>query len=84
MTLRVHVYPIRTLAVEVDRSLDFLKLVLDERILLVAVCVVVGERVQRLAVLALADEVTGRLGHEPDEEELEDGGDCLEERGNTP
>lgn len=45
---------------------------------------VVRECAKSLAVLALADEVTGRLGHEPDQEELEDGGGGLQEGGNTP
>ena len=73
-----------TLLVHRDGGLDLLVLVEHERVGLVAVGVVVGERVERLGVLALADEPTGGLGHEPDEEELEHGGDRLQDGRDAP
>jgi len=71
-------------AVELDGSLDFLVLVLDERILLIAVGVVVGEDLESLGVAVLADQPTRGLGSEPDKGDLDDGGETLESRGNTP
>ena len=70
--------------VHADSRLDLLELVLDERVLFITICMVVRKDVQRLLLLALADEETWGLGHEPDEEELEDGGNGLEEGRNTP
>ena len=72
------------LTVELDGGLDFLVLVLDERVLVVAVRVVVGEQLEGVGVAALADEPTGRLGREPDEDDLDDGGETLESGGDTP
>ena len=45
---------------------------------------VVREGAESLRVLALADEPTRRLWDEPDQEELEDGRDSLEDGGDTP
>ena len=73
-----------TLPVHLDSSLNLLELVHDERVGLVTVRMVVCERAESLRLFALAHEVTGRLGHEPDEEELEDGGNGLEDGRNTP
>ena len=71
-------------AVELDASLDLVELVKDETVSLVTVGMVVCEGAERLGLLALTDEPTGRLGDEPDEEELEDRGDRLEDGGDTP
>jgi hypothetical protein len=65
-------------AVEVDLSLDLLELVAHERVLLVAVGVVVCKGLERLCVTALGHEPTRRLRHKPDEEDLENGGNALE------
>ena len=73
-----------TLLVHGNSGLDLLKLVEDEGVGLVAVGMVVREGVKRLGLLALADEETGGFGDEPDEEELEDGGDGLKDGRNAP
>lgn len=46
-------------AVELDGGLDFLELVLDERVLLVTIGVIVGERLESLGITTLAHEPTG-------------------------
>ena len=73
-----------TLLVHANSRLNLLELVQNERVGLVTVRMVVRERVQSLGLLALAHEVTGRLGDEPDEEELQEGGDGLEDGWNAP
>jgi hypothetical protein len=71
-------------AIELDGSLNFLVLVLHERVLVVAVSVVVRERLERLRIATLGHEPTGRLGCEEDERDLEDGGQTLEDGRDTP
>jgi len=71
-------------AIELDSGLHFLELELDEGVLIVAVCVVVSEDLQSLFVTALGYEPTRGLWSKEDEEELEDGGKTLKERGDTP
>ena len=73
-----------TLLVHLDRCLDLLELVEDERIGLVAIRMVVREGAQRLGLLALAHEPTRGLGHEPDEEDLDYGGQRLKRRWDAP
>ena len=60
-----------TLAVEGNRSFDLLEFVLNQKVLLIAVCVVIGQRLQSPIFLALGDKPTRALGSEEDEEELE-------------
>lgn len=71
-------------AIELDGGLDLLVLVKDERVLVVAVRVVVTEDVESLLLTTLGDQPTRGLGNEPDEEDLGDGGESLEGRGDTP
>jgi hypothetical protein len=71
-------------AVEIDLRLDLLVLILHERVVLVAVGVVVREGLERLGLATLGHEPTRRLGHEPDEEDLEDGRETLEGRRRAP
>lgn len=52
--------------------------------LLVAVGVVVCQSFQSLLLLTLADQVTRGLGHEPDQEDLQDGGKALESGRHSP
>lgn len=72
------------LVLERDRLLDLAELVLDGRVVLVAVGVVLGEDLERPVVLVLCDQVTGRLGHPEDEGQLDDRRGRLEQRGDTP
>lgn len=58
---------------EPDGLLDLAVLELDGRVLVVAVGVVLGEHLERLVVLVLGHEESGRLGHPPDEDDLDDG-----------
>jgi len=71
-------------AVEFDGGLDFVELVADERILVVAIGVVVGQGLEGLCLTTLGDEPTRGLGDEPDQSNLEDGRETLENRGYTP
>jgi len=71
-------------AVELDGSLDFIVLVLDEWILLVTITVVVCEGLQSLSIATLVDQPTRRLGSEPDESDLNDGRETLKSGGCAP
>ena len=71
-------------AVAVDHGLDFLIFKLDKRIIVIAVCMVVGQGLQRLFIASLAHEPTRRLGAEPDQANLDDGGESLKSGGDTP
>ena len=71
-------------AVKGDGLLDFVVLELDEGVLVVAVSVVVGEGAEGIGITALADEPSRRLGAEPHEENLSDGGETLEDGRETP
>jgi hypothetical protein len=70
--------------IEVNGGLDFFVLVLDQRIFGVAIGVIVGEGLQSLLMATLADEPTRRLGAEPDEGDLDDGGETLDSRRDAP
>lgn len=72
------------LVLHADGLLDLAELELNERVVLVAVGVVLGEDVEGLLVLLLGDEVTGGLGDPVDEDELDDRGEGLDEGGDTP
>lgn len=72
------------LHLEADGLLDLAELKLDGGVVGVAVGVVLGEDVEGLVVLVLGDQKTGRLGNPPDTEELDDGGESLEQGGNAP
>eukprot|EP00753_Platysulcus_tardus_P022222 PLAT9429.2.p2 GENE.PLAT9429.2~~PLAT9429.2.p2 ORF type:complete len:186 (-),score=4.42 PLAT9429.2:655-1212(-) len=65
-------------AVELDCRADLFVFVLDKRVLVIAVGVVVGERLQGLGIFSFAHEPTRRLGDEPDEEDLQNGRDTLQ------
>lgn len=67
----------RNRPIKLESSPDLLELVLHERILRVAISVVICERLERSLVFAFADEPTRRLRHEPDEHDLKNGGECL-------
>jgi hypothetical protein len=71
-------------AVKLDLRLDFLVLVLHEGVVLVTVGVVVREGLERLGLTTLGHEPTRRLGHEPDEEHLQNGRETLEGRRRAP
>ena len=51
---------------------------------LIAVCVVIGKNFTCLRIAAFTEQPTGGLGHEPDEEYLENGGEGLQGGGDTP
>lgn len=72
------------LHLETDGLLDLAELELDGGVVGVAVGVILGEDVEGLVVLILGDQETGRLGNPPDTDELDDGGEGLEQGGNTP
>ena len=61
-----------------------MELELDKRILIITLCVVISQDLQRLLVTALGDEPTRRLGDEDDKTRLEEGNDTLEDGWNTP
>ena len=67
-----------------DSLLDFIVLELDEGVVGVPVRVEPGKDSQSLGIISVTDEESGALGDEPDEEELEDGGEGLQDRGNSP
>ena len=73
-----------TFPVHLDSSLDLLELIEDQGVALIAVSVIISERLKRLGLLALADKPTRGLGNEPDQEELQKGWDGLEEGRDTP
>ena len=73
-----------TFLVHLDGGFDLLELVDHQRVPLISICMVVREGAESLRVLALADEPTGGLWDEPDQEELEDRRDSLEDGGDTP
>ena len=70
--------------VELNGSPNFLVLVLDQGIFGVTIGVIVGEGLQSLLMATLADEPTGRFRAEPEEGNLDNGGETLESRGDTP
>lgn len=72
------------LHLEADGLLDLAELELNRGVVLVAVGVVRGQHGEGLVVPVLGDEVTGRLGHPPDEDDLDDRGEGLEESRDTP
>ena len=72
------------LLLHLDGFLDLAVLELDQLVLLVAAGVVVSENLESLLVLALGDQVTGRLRDEPDGNHLEDGRNGLTDRRDTP
>ena len=72
------------LLLELESGVNLLDLELDELILLVAIGVGLCEDVESLFGFTLGDEETGRFVDEPDEDELEDRGECLYKRRNTP
>ena len=71
-------------AVKSDGLLDFVVLELDEGVLVIAAGVVVGEGAEGIGITALADKPSRRLGAEPHEEDLSDGGKTLEDGRETP
>ena len=73
-----------TRAVELNTSLDFVELEENERVGLIAISVIVSESLERLAFLALRDEPPWGFRCPEDKEELEDGWETLENRGNSP
>lgn len=72
------------LLLDADGLLDLLELELDGSIVGVATSVPGGKDVEGLLVPVLVDEETGGLGDEPDEGELDEGGDDLDEGDGTP
>jgi len=74
----------RSLHLEADRLLDLAVLELNCGVVLVAVGVVLGQHGEGLVVPVLGDEEAGRLGHPPDEGDLDNRGERLEEGRNTP
>ncbi len=73
-----------TLLIQMNSGLNLLELVKDEGIGLVTIRMVVRKCAQSLGLLALAHEVTWGFGYEPDEEELEERRDGLEDGWNAP
>ena len=73
-----------TCAVKVDGSLDLLELVLNKWVRVVAVGVVVRERLESIGFASLSDEPTRGLRSEPEEYELGDSGAALENGRDTP
>lgn len=67
-----------------DGLLDLAVLELHGRVLQVTVGVVLAEDLQRLLVPVLCNQVTGRLGDEPDEGKLDDGREGLKKGGDSP
>ena len=61
-----------------------MELELDKRILIITLCVVISQDLQRLLVTAFGAEPTRRLGDEDDKTRLEEGNDTLEDGWNTP
>lgn len=72
------------LHLEADGLLDLAELELDRGVVLVAVGVEAGEHGEGLVVPVLGDEVTGRLRHPPDEDDLDDRGEGLKEGRDAP
>lgn len=72
------------LLLERDGLLDLVELDIDQRVVLVALCVVLGQNLLGLGGLPVGDEPAGRLGHEPDEGDLEQGRDGLQQAGRAP
>lgn len=60
------------IALELNGSLNFLEFVLNQRIVGIAIGVVVSESLECLFFTATAHEPTGRFGCEPDESNLDD------------
>lgn len=57
---------------------------LHGRVVNIAVGVVLAENSESLLISLLCDQPTRRFRDEEDEDELDDGGECLTEGGNTP
>jgi len=72
------------LVLETDRLLDLAELKLDGSVVDVAVGVVLGKDFEGLVVLVLGHQVTRGLGHPVDEGNLDQGGQGLDQSGNTP
>lgn len=72
------------LLLQPDRLLDLVDLQLHHLVVLVAIGVGVRHHFQCLLVLALVDEEPRRLGHEPDEDDLDDGRERLHHGRGTP
>lgn len=73
-----------SLGFESDGLLDFVVLEGDQGVGEVTVGVVLGNNLFSALITALVDQPTRRLGDEPDEEELDDGGERLKGGGNAP
>lgn len=73
-----------SLVLESESLLDFVVLESDKRVRDITVCVPPGDDVLGLFVTALVDQPTRGFREEPDEEDLDDGGQTLESRGDTP
>jgi hypothetical protein len=73
-----------SLSLESKSLLDFIVLEGDERVRDVTVCVPSGDDVLGLFITTLVDQPTRGLGEEPNEEDLDDRGQTLESRGDTP
>jgi hypothetical protein len=70
--------------VELNGGLDLVVLELNERVLLVAVGVVVTKGANGIGVTTLGNEPTRGLGSEEDQADLQDGGNTLEDGRDTP
>lgn len=71
-------------AVELYTGLDLVELEEDKRVCFIAVSVIMGQDLEGLRLSALGHEPTRRFRSEQNEEELEDRGETLKDRGNTP
>lgn len=72
------------LQLHLDGVANLSELVLDRRVVTVAIAVVLGEDVEGLVELVVGDEETRRLGHPPDEGDLDDGRAGLDEGRDSP
>lgn len=73
-----------SLRLESESLLDFVVLESNKWVIKVTTSVVPGDDLLAALILALVDQPTRGLGEEPDEQELDDGREGLEDGGDTP